>query len=259
MPRLRPAAPRCRGAAARNVASSAAACTDVGFSLTCTTSFTLTDRIHPYEPPSHVPDRSPHRVTRTPALSTPARRDSRYASGNRSGCHGTPRHDRMDAFLPALKPRSSPQEFADRHRVSIPCCVLRRTRHWAESGCPSGTLRGMRVAAMTGSHGVAGQAVPSPSVRTARGDLSQPSVRRWGPLRRSAGGRRVGLRKCSAALCSTGRGVGRTVCTMRTPSRWNMPEALVAVTDSQSCCAVRESHSVMAVRREAMCPPVRVV
>ncbi|EDY67079.1 conserved hypothetical protein [Streptomyces pristinaespiralis ATCC 25486] len=128
-----------------------------------------------------------------------------------------------------------------------------------ESGHHSGTLRWMRVAAMTGSHGAAGQAVPGPSVRTVRGDLSRPSGRRWEPLRRSADGRRAGLRKCSAALRSTPRGAGRTVCTMRTPSRWNMPEALVAVTDSQSCCAVRESHSVMAVRREAMCPPVRVV
>ncbi|MDQ0846623.1 hypothetical protein QFZ68_006303 [Streptomyces sp. V1I6] len=52
------------------------------------------------------PNRSPHRVTRTPAPATPARPDSRYTSGNRSGCHGTPRHDRIDANLPRLKPGS---------------------------------------------------------------------------------------------------------------------------------------------------------
>nr|WP_234425914.1 hypothetical protein [Streptomyces kebangsaanensis] len=39
----------------REVASSAAACTGVGNSLTCTTSFTITDRRHPYERPLHVP------------------------------------------------------------------------------------------------------------------------------------------------------------------------------------------------------------
>ena len=118
------------------------------------------------------------------------------------------------------------------HGALISACVLSVTRYGLESIARSGTLCQMRVA---------------------------PSA----------------VRPRSAA-CSTARGERRTVCRTGTPSRWNMPEALVGVTVRQPCCLIRDSRSVtpalaivlamqkMAtivalVRREAMCPPVRMV
>ncbi|GAA2482328.1 hypothetical protein GCM10010276_19420 [Streptomyces longisporus] len=84
--------------------------------------------------------------------------------------------------------------------------------------------------------------------------------------------------------CSSPRSERRTVCRTGTPSRWNMPEALVGVTVRQPCCLLRDSRSVtlalgsalaivlvmqkmativalVAARawREVMCPPVRMV
>ena len=133
-------------------------------------------------------------------------------------------------------------------------CVLRVTRHGLESAVRSGTLCEMRVVPSTSHPGVALEAPPDPAVRAA--------VRR-------AGGR-------SAPACSTPHDKRRTVCRRGTPSRWNMPEALVGVTVRQPCCRLRDSRSVtlalaivlamkrMArivalVRRGAMCPPVRMV
>ncbi len=45
-------------------------------------------------------------------------------------------------------------------------------------------------------------------------------------------------------VCSTPRHERRTVCLTRTPSRGNMPEALVGVTVRQPCCLARESQTV---------------
>ncbi len=78
------------------------------------------------------------------------------------------------------------------------------------------------------------------------------------------------------AACSTAPEERRTVWRRGTPSRWNMPEALVGVTVRQPCCPTRDSHSVILVpavvlamqkmativalvRREPKCPPVRMV
>ncbi|WP_374228921.1 acyl-CoA dehydrogenase family protein [Streptomyces sp. DH8] len=125
-------------------------------------------------------------------------------------------------------------------RVCGPCGV----GHRAESGPASGTLRGMRVVLEPGDPGAACAAAPVPGE---------------GSRRRCAGPARRAFPAVSARSCSTPRNVRRTVCTTRTPSRWNMPEALVAVTVRQPCCRVRESRSVTLRRREAMCPPVRMV
>jgi hypothetical protein len=140
------------------------------------------------------------------------------------------------------------------HGALISGCVLCVTRHVLESAACSGTLCEMRVVPSTSHAGVADGAAPDPAMRTAA--------------------RRAG-RPVSTA-CSTPRGERRTVSRRGTPSRWNMPEALVGVTVRQPCCLVRDSRSVtpalvivlvmqkMAtivalVRREAMCPPVRMV
>jgi len=129
-------------------------------------------------------------------------------------------------------------------------CVLCVTRHVLESASRSGTFCGMRVVPSMSHAGGAPGAMPDPAVRAAA---------RWadGP---------------TAPACSTPRNERRTVCRTGTPSRWNMPEALVGVTVRQPCCLVRESRSVILVlamqkmativalvRREAMCPPVRMV
>ena len=133
-------------------------------------------------------------------------------------------------------------------------CVLRVTRHVLESAVRSGTLCEMRVVPSTSHAGVALEAAPDPAVRA---------------VARKAGGR-------SVPACSTPRDKRRTVCRTGTPSRWNMPEALVGVTVRQPCCQPRDSRSVtlalaivlamkkMArivalVRRGAKCPPVRMV
>lgn len=108
------------------------------------------------------------------------------------------------------------------HGASIPGCVLRETRHGLESGVRSGTLCGMRVAARTSRAGGAPGAVPGRAVRTA--------------ARRAIG--------VLDPACSTPRHARRTVCLTRTPSRGNMPEALVGVTVRQPCCVARESRSV---------------
>lgn len=128
--------------------------------------------------------------------------------------------------------------------ASIPGCVLCVIRHRVESAPRSGTLRGMRVVLEPDDPGLACAAAP---------------VRGEGPCRRCAGPAREAILAVSARSCSTPRSVRRTVCTTHTPSRWNMPEALVAVTVRQPCCRVRESRSVTLRRREAMCPPVRMV
>ena len=137
------------------------------------------------------------------------------------------------------------------HGALISGCVLCVTRHGPESVARSGTFCGMRVAASTSRVGVAPQAARRPA-------------------------------------CSTPHGERRTVCRTGTPSRWNMPEALVEVTVRQPCCRARDSRSVtpalgsasavvlamqkMATivapaavplarlaRHEVMCPPVRMV
>ena len=128
-------------------------------------------------------------------------------------------------------------------------CVLRVTCHGLESAPGSGTLCGMRVVLRPSHPGVAPEAAPDLAMRAA------PEAGRT-----------------PAPACSTPQGERRTVCRTRTPSRWNMPEALVGVTVRQPCCLVRESRSVILVlamqkmativalvRREAMCPPVRMV
>ena len=140
------------------------------------------------------------------------------------------------------------------HAALISGCVLCVTRHGPESSRGSGTLCGMRVVQGTSHAGVACEAAPDRAVRSAV---------------------RMAERAFTPA-CSTPRNERRTVSRTRTPSRWNMPEALVGVTERQSCCLARDSRSVtlapivvlamqkMAtivalVRREAMCPPVRMV
>lgn len=140
------------------------------------------------------------------------------------------------------------------HGALMPCCVLGVTRHGPESAARSGTLCGMRVVVSTHSTGVAFGAAPEMS--------ASATVRRaTGP---------------AATACSVGRGGRRTVCRTSTPSRWNMPEALVDVTVRQPCCPTRDSRSVTPVpavvlamqrmativalvRRESKCPPVRMV
>ena len=133
-------------------------------------------------------------------------------------------------------------------------CVLRVTRHGLESTARSGTLCEMRVVPSTSRAGVALEVAPESAVR---------AVARWvgGP---------------SGPACSTPRSKRRTVCRTGTPSRWNMPEALVGVTVRQPCCQLRDSRSVtlalaivlamkrMArivalVRRGVKCAPVRMV
>ena len=133
-------------------------------------------------------------------------------------------------------------------------CVLCVTRHVLESASRSGTFCGMRVVPSTSRAGVASVAAPDAAVRAASRTVG-------GPL---------------APTCSTPRNERRTVCHPGTPSRWNMPEALVEVTVRQPCCLVRDSRSVIPavavvlamqkmativalVRREAMCLPVRMV
>ena len=136
-----------------------------------------------------------------------------------------------------------------RHGASAPVRARGRTRHGPESVPRSGTLCGMRVVPRLSRPGGAPEAAPYPAMRAAR----------------EAG-------RIPVPACSTPRGERRTVCRTRTPSRWNMPEALVGVTVRQPCCLARESRSVILVlamqkmativalvRREAMCPPVRMV
>ena len=87
----------------------------------------------------------------------------------------------------------------------------------------------------TGGSGSARAAGPGP----ARCRRSRPTE-----LRRA---RRVpGPRGAATRSCSTPRSARRTVCRTRTPSRWNMPEALVGVTVRQPCCLARGSRSVTA-------------
>src|SRR5690606_37930150 len=93
------------------------------------------------------------------------------------------------------------------HAALIPSCALRGTRHGLSPGIRSGTLCGMRVVMSTHRTGVALGAAPDPLVSA--------------PARRLAG--------LVAAACSTPRAGRRTVCPTGTPSRWNMPEALVGV------------------------------
>ncbi|MGY3202393.1 hypothetical protein ACVW19_002908 [Streptomyces sp. TE5632] len=140
------------------------------------------------------------------------------------------------------------------HGALMPCCVLCVTRHGPESAAHSGTLCGMRVVVSTHSTGFAFGAAPEMS--------ASATVRR--------------ATRPAATACSAGRGGRRTVCRTSTPSRWNMPEALVGVTVRQPCCPVRDSRSVTPVpavvlamqrmativalvRRESKCPPVRMV
>lgn len=140
------------------------------------------------------------------------------------------------------------------HGASISGCVLRVTCHGLESSVGSGTLCGMRVVQGTSHAGVARGATPDRAVRAA----ARTAERAFTPA------------------CSTPRDERRTVSRTRTPSRWNMPEALVGVTERQPCCLTRDSRSVTPVlavvlamqemativalvRREAKCPPVRMV
>ena len=144
------------------------------------------------------------------------------------------------------------------YRALIPCCVLGVTCHGLESEFRSGTFWWMRVVPRSSRAGVAPVAAPEWAV---------------------PGTREVG-RSLDAPVCSTPRNERRTVCRTRTPSRWNMPEALVGVTVRQPCCPVRGSRSVIPVPmvstavasarqqmttivapegRAAMCPPVRMV
>lgn len=133
-------------------------------------------------------------------------------------------------------------------------CVLRVTRHGLESAVRSGTLCEMRVVPSMRRAGVALEAAPDLAVRA---------------LARRARGR-------SVPACSTPRDKPRTVCRTGTPSRWNMPEALVGVTVRQPCCQLRDSRSVTLapaidltmkpmtrivalVRRGALRPPIRMV
>jgi hypothetical protein len=152
------------------------------------------------------------------------------------------------------------------HGALIPSCVQRVTRHGLESCDPSGTFCGMRVVPRTSHTGGAAEAAPRCVARAA----ARRAARAWAPA------------------CSTPRRERRTVCRTRTPSRWNMPEALVGVTVRQPCCLARGSRSVTLVlavvlamqemativalvvlvvaapvvalaRSGFMCPPVRMV
>jgi hypothetical protein len=140
------------------------------------------------------------------------------------------------------------------HGALISGCVLCVTRHGPESPSGSGTLCGMRVVQGTSHAGVACEAAPDRAMRT--------------PARTAE--------QAFTPACSTARDERRTVSRTRTPSRWNMPEALVGVTERQPCCLTRDSRSVTLVlavvlvmqemativalvRREAKCPPVRMV
>ncbi len=62
-----------------------------------------------------------------------------------------------------------------------------------------------------------------------------------------------------ASCCPTLCNEPRMVCSTDAPLRWNMQEALVGVTAGKSGCAASRSRSVSGARREAMCPPVRMV
>ncbi|GAA3499842.1 hypothetical protein GCM10019016_069470 [Streptomyces prasinosporus] len=127
------------------------------------------------------------------------------------------------------------------------------TRHGPESEVRSGTLCGMRVVVSTHRAGFAPEATPDPPVPAAARRAHRPN----------------------AVRSTAGRG-RRTVCRTGTPSRWNMPEALVGVTVRQPCCPPGDSRSVIPVpaivlamqkmativalvRRESKCPPVRMV
>jgi hypothetical protein len=116
----------------------------------------------------------------------------------------------------------------------MPACVECVTRHVMESASCSGTLCGVRVVPRPKYSGGAPAVTPGTVMCAAH----------------SAGG-------SVTPACSTPRGARRTVCRTRTPSRWNMPEALVGVTVRQPCCFVRESRYVNSrahQRREAMFP-----
>lgn len=122
------------------------------------------------------------------------------------------------------------------HTPSISSCVLRVTRHGAESGPCSGTLPWMRVVRRRNETGVAHVVMPhsgTPLARIGTGFMNPP--------------------------CSRPHGTHRTVGDAHTPWRRNRPEALVGVTLRQSGCRGRRSHSVTPLRREALCPPVRMV
>ncbi len=142
----------------------------------------------------------------------------------------------------------------DDHGESRPDGAVGRTRHVPESPSGSGTLCEMRVVPRAGRPGVARAAAPDPAVRAAVHEVGRPVS----PM---------------GSIPGDGR---RTVCRTGTPSRGNMPEALVAVTVRQPCCLARESQSVtlalavvLAMQRMAVLadparcgvagPPVRMV
>ncbi|MFV0135258.1 hypothetical protein ACLGIH_18895 [Streptomyces sp. HMX87] len=161
---------------------------------------------------------------------------------------------RLCAVSPGGLRRVSPIVARRYHGALMRGCVLHVTRHGPESAPGSGTLWWMRVVPSANRAGVAPGAAPEPAVRTAARRAERPS----------------------AAACSTPRNERRTVCRTGTPSRWNMPEALVGVTVRQPCCPTRDSRSVIPtpavvlamqkmativalMRCEPLCPPVRMV
>lgn len=181
-------------------------------------------------------------------------RDDALAVGARAGRRGRGVPSAGSPGPPGGRRAMSRIVASGDHAASIPGRVRRVTRHGLWPGVRSGTLCGMRVVMSTHRTGVALGAAPDPLV--------------------AAPARRVAWR--DAAACSTPRGGRRTVCPTGTPSRWNMPEALVGVTVRQPCCATRDSRSVIPapavvlamqkmativayVRREPKCPPVRMV
>lgn len=143
---------------------------------------------------------------------------------------------------------------SDDHGESRPDGAVDLTRHVPESPSGSGTLCEMRVVPRAGRPGVARAAAPDPAARAAVREVGRPVS----PM---------------GSIPGDGR---RTVCRTGTPSRGNMPEALVAVTVRQPCCLARESQSVtlalavvLAMQRMAVLaapaqcgvagPPVRMV
>lgn len=161
----------------------------------------------------------------------------------------------LSGFAPGFASGAMPRIVAHGcHGALIPAHIRRVARHGPESVPRSGTLCGMREIRGARHGGAVLGSAPEPAARTGPRRAKQPL----------------------SVTCSSPRKVRRTVCRTGTPSRWNMPEALVEVTERQPSCPPRNSRSVISVpavvlamlemativalmRREPSCPPVRMV
>lgn len=244
---------------------------------------------------------------RLPGRGTPVRRDAGPRGdgprgGVRGGRHRRPgRHRRRPGCSPTRPPSAAPATVsgcaAARASPGSPRSIRLPKRAWVRTRRGSGVTESEEMAAVDRPAEAGRQAVWLGYRRTGPGELSRIVARRdhgalipacvldvtrHGPESTARSGTLCEMRvalsavRPSGAACSTAPGERRTVCRTGTPSRWNMPEALVGVTVRQPCCPTRDSRSVIPdpavvlamqrmativalVRREPKCPPVRMV